>query len=302
MAIYLAPMQGIFNAHYIKVFAQHFSGIDKCFTPFIMTHGEDVYPDRTFREINSDSGIKTIPQVMGNHAERLLALCKRIEDMGEKEINFNIGCPQGTATARKMGSGLLPHPELLDEILDKLFNNLSLSISVKSRLGLHKPEEFEQILPILNRYPLLEIIIHPRVGKQLYRGEADREIFKQYASQLKSPVIYNGDICQWDDAMTQQGTVMIGRGIAQNPFLAESIKAGQAIFDKNRFKAFHDALMEEYTVSYSGGEKQVLLKMKELWEYMHASFPDTPKLAKAFKKCSNMRTYSGIVQPLFQTL
>jgi len=299
MAIYLAPMQGVFNAHYRKVFAQHFTGIDKCYTPFIITHGEDVYPDRAFREITANTGIVTVPQVMGNDAERLLVLCQKIQDLGVHEINFNMGCPQGTATSRKMGSGILPHPEMVDEILNKLFSNLSVKISVKTRLGLHQPDEFEQIVQILNRYPLSEIILHPRVGKQLYRGEADRQMFRHYAFQLKAPVIYNGDISQWDDLMIQEGSVMIGRGIAQNPFLAECIVKGQNIFDSKRLKNFHDALLEEYNLSYTGGEKQILLKMKELWEYLNFSFPDTPKLAKAFKKCQNMSTYNNLVQSLF---
>jgi len=299
MAIYLAPMQGVFNAHYRKIFAQHFTGIDKCFTPFITTHGEDVYPERTFREMTRDNSFKTIPQVMGNHPERLLVLCQKIQEMGAEEINLNMGCPQGTATARKMGSGILPHPEMVDEILEKLFNNLTVRLSVKSRIGLHNPEEFEQIVPILNKYALSEIILHPRVGKQLYRGEADREAYKHYAAQLKAPVVYNGDIIRWDDPIIQEGSVMIGRGIAQNPFLAESIVEGSTIFDKKRLKAFMDALLEEYTQSYTGGDKQILLKMKEIWEYLYVSFPDTPKLAKAFKKCNNMRTYTNLVQSLF---
>jgi len=299
MAIYLAPMQGIFNAHYRKVFVQHFSGIDKCFTPFITTHGEDVYSERTFRELNFETGLKTIPQVMGNHPERLLVLCKHLQDAGAEEINLNLGCPQGTATSRKMGSGLLPHPELLDEILEKLFSNLSTPISVKTRIGLHKPEEFEQIIPIFNRYPLFEIIIHPRVGKQLYRGEADRIAYRNFASLLNTPVIYNGDICQWDDEMTQEGSIMVGRGIAQNPFLAESIVKGENVYDKKRLKAFIDSILEEYSQSYTGGDKQILLKLKELWEYLPASFPEVPKLAKAFKKCNSMRTYHSLVHSLF---
>ena len=299
MAIYLAPMQGVFNAYYRKIFAQHFSGIDRFFTPFIVTHGEDVYPDRTFREITRDNSLLTIPQVMGNHPERLLVLCQKIQELGAEEINFNMGCPQGTATARKMGSGILPHPDLVDEILDTLFSNLSIRLSVKTRVGLHNPEEFEKIVPILNKYPLSEIILHPRVGKQLYRGEADREIYKHYAALLKAPLVYNGDICRWDDPMIKEGTVMIGRGIAQNPFLAESIVKGENLFDKKRLKAFVDALLEEYNLVYTGGDKQILLKMKELWEYLYVSFPETPKLAKAFKKCNNMRTYNGLVQSLF---
>ncbi|MDD4921165.1 MAG: tRNA-dihydrouridine synthase family protein [Bacteroidales bacterium] len=299
MAIYLAPMQGVFNTHYRKVFAQHFTGIDKCFTPFIVTHGEDIYTERAFREISIEATLPTIPQVMGNHPERLLVLCRKLQDLGTKEINLNMGCPQGTATSRKMGSGLLPHPEMTDQILEKLFSNLTARLSVKTRIGLHDPKEFEQIVPVLNRYPLSEIIIHPRVGKQLYRGEADREAYRHFATELKAPLVYNGDIVRWDDPIIKENTVMIGRGIAQNPFLAESIATGKETFDKIRLKNFHHALLEEYSLSYTGGEKQILLKMKELWEYFYVSFPDKPKLGKSFKKCQNMKTYTSLVQSIF---
>jgi len=299
MAIYLAPMQGVFNAHFQKVAAQHFSGIDKCFTSFITTHGEDVYPERAFRELSVETGIPTIPQVMGNHPERLLILCRKLQDSGAREINLNLGCPQGTATSRKMGSGMLPHPEMLDEILDNLFSHLSVNLSVKTRLGLYKTEEFEQIVPILNKYPLFEVIIHPRTGKQMYRDEADREAYKLYASQLKAPVVYNGDINRWNDPMALEGTVMIGRGFSCNPFLAESIVARKPVFDKGRLEIFLEALLEEYSQAYTGGEKQILMKMKELWEYLYIAFPETPKLSKTFKKCQNMKTYASIVQSLF---
>ena len=74
---------------------------------------------------------------------------------------------------------MLRDPARLDAFLDEVFSQAEGPISVKTRLGVEKAEEFAQILPIYNRYPIAELTIHPRVMRQLYRGQADREAFAQ---------------------------------------------------------------------------------------------------------------------------
>ena len=64
----------------------------------------------------------------------------------------------------------MDEPQKLDRFLDAVFAKCNLEISIKTRIGMEDPEEFETILPIYNKYPLKELIIHPRVQKEFYKN------------------------------------------------------------------------------------------------------------------------------------
>ncbi len=293
--IYLAPIQGLFNYHFRKVLTRHVKGFDKYFTPFVRTNGLDNYDPRDLREVTESVGcpVKTIPQVMGNRPELLIPLCERIQDMGFQEINLNMGCPYPMVTKKGMGAGILPDPEKIDSLLEAVFSKMDITFSVKMRLGMEDKSEIEKIIPVLNSYPLHEVIVHPRLGKQMYNGEADLEAFSECLAQIKAPLVYNGDILTEEDYKEKKrrfeavDTWMIGRGIAVNPFLAENITL-QKEFDKSRFATFHQDLIAEYAVSYTGGEMQIVLKMIEHWFYFIRNFPGNEKQYKAIRKCKKL--------------
>ena len=86
--------------------------------------------------------------------------------IGYKEVNLNLGCPSGTVVAKGKGSGFLSFPEKLDAFLDEIYSGLAdtgLDISVKTRIGRYEQDEFYELLDIYNKYPISELIIHPRV-------------------------------------------------------------------------------------------------------------------------------------------
>ena len=72
-------------------------------------------------------------------------------------------------------------------------SGICLPVSVKTRLGIESPEEFPPLLEIFNRYPMAELIIHPRVRRQFYKGMPDREAFA-LAARRDLPLVYNGDL------------------------------------------------------------------------------------------------------------
>ena len=303
--IYLAPIQGLFNYHFRKILSRHTTGFDKYFTPFVKTHGLDQYEARDFREIKESIGspVDTIPQVMGNNPELLVSLCQRIHEMGFNEINLNMGCPYPMVATKKMGAGILPFPEMIDSVLEAIFSKLNIAFSVKMRLGMEEQADVEKIIPILNKYPLHEVIVHPRIGKQMYKGEVNLDAFGQCLAQVKAPLVYNGDIVNVDDfsAMQQRfptiNTWMLGRGVAINPFLAEMI-VSQKSFDRDRFAVFHQELLDEYASSYTGGKMQTILKMTEHWAYFIQNFPGMEKKYKAIKKCKRIDQLEAITREI----
>ena len=49
-------------------------------------------------------------------------------------------------------------------------------------------------MPQLDAFPLKEIIIHARLGKQLYTGRVDLETFALCREHSRHELVYNGDI------------------------------------------------------------------------------------------------------------
>lgn len=56
------------------------------------------------------------------------------------------------------------------------------------------PEEFYELVDIFNKYPIKELIIHPRTQKDYYQNKPNLKIFKDALALSKNPVCYNGDI------------------------------------------------------------------------------------------------------------
>ena len=243
----LGPFQGITDAPFRNVFKRHFGGIDKFYTPFFTgIHKGDHAKNLQGEEIDPRcNDVKTLtPQILSTDAEEILRFAKQCKQLGYKEINLNMGCPFPRVANKKRGCGLLPYPDKVKAMLERVFEEIDIKFSVKCRLGYFSPEEIDAIIPIFNKYPLSELIIHPRIGKQLYKGEADVERFKSLIPYINAPLVYNGDIFSVDDfdriqrilnsgPSTGSGTegrntvnnFMLGRGILANPFLAEDIKA-----------------------------------------------------------------------------
>lgn len=224
---------GITDRLYRKAFAQHFTGVDLAVAPFISSvqarsikraYLKDILPE-------NNQSLQVIPQILSNNPDDFLFLANTIFDLGFKEVNWNLGCPSPTVINKKRGSGLLPFPELIDRFLDQVMPHLAGGLSIKLRLGRYHSHEIETLLPILNRYPLTELILHPRLGAQLYSGSVDLEAFAYFFSHTQHRVTYNGDIKTVNDfTMLRQrfpgiDSWMIGRGLLSDPFLAAGIRS-----------------------------------------------------------------------------
>ena len=193
----LGPFQGITDAPFRNVFKRHFGGIDKFYTPFFTgIHKEEHAKNLQGEEIDPKcNDVETLtPQILSTDAEEILRFAKQCKQLGYKEINLNMGCPFPRVANKKRGCGLLPYPDMVEAMLERIFEQIDIDFSVKCRLGYFSPDEIEAIIPIFNKFPLSELIIHPRIGKQLYKGEADVERFKRLIPYINAPLVYNGDI------------------------------------------------------------------------------------------------------------
>ena len=331
MQIYLAPLEGITTYVYRRAYEHNFGGVDRYFTPFIVNKKmakkeiEGLLPE-------NNPGKELIPQIMSNRAEDFIQVAKEIATYGYDTVNLNLGCPSGTVVSKKRGAGFLAHTDELDAFLSEVYEKCPIKISIKTRIGLEDESEWEKILSIYEKYPMEELIIHPRLRSDFYKGAIRKEAFARALECIKVPICYNGEINSLEDVVKikeefpQVERIMLGRGVLRYPRLIGEIRAweqGKSIEeakempvfgsyenqmgDENRnleqeyqirLRSFHEEVYQGYREIMSG-DKNTLFKMKELWSYMGDSFHGAEKQIKQIKKANRLIEYESAVNAIF---
>lgn len=304
MNIFLAPIQNMTMDYYRTIHTSIFSGIDKYYAPFITTTDKQKYSKVLFKDIYPESNdISTvIPQLLSNNGSDFNDFADTIIDMGYTEINWNIGCPFSMVTRKKRGSGLLPHPEMIEDLLDQVCKEKPYDLTVKMRLGMTSLEEGIKVVELLNKYPIKSVMIHGRTASQKYGGTVDLDAFDTLYKLCKHDVTYNGDIFTPEDfkrissRFPDINNFMIGRGLLSDPLLAAKIKGEQ--FSPTdvctKTMTFHDALFAHFNQKFR--KDSVLCgKMKEFWSYMNYIFDEDCFYFEQIKRCTDSNDYLRIV-------
>ena len=289
-----SPLQGFTDFRFRNSFNQYFGGIDTFYAPYIRLKGKFIIKPAYERDLlkKNNTVKELIPQIMTNSADEFLFVAKYVQSLGYNELNWNLGCPYPMVTKRGMGSGLICETEKINHILNKVHSESDILVSMKMRLGYENAEEILNALPILDSYPLKNIAIHARLGKQLYKGGVDLEGFQKALDKAKHLLYYNGDITSveaFNKVKEQFPSIthfMIGRGLIADPFLPSMIKKNAREYPEDRlekFGKFHDTLFHQYN-EYLSGDKHTLLKMYSFWEYFSQTFENPQKTFKKIKK------------------
>nr|WP_294661424.1 tRNA-dihydrouridine synthase family protein [uncultured Blautia sp.] len=305
MKIYLAPLEGITNYVYRRALFECFDGFDKYFIPFIRAKQNLNLSGREKKDLlpENNEGMYAVPQILTRKAEDFIRTVELLGEYGYEEVNLNLGCPSKTVVTKGCGAGFLDRPEELERFLDEIFEKCDIRISVKTRLGMEDASGFSELMKIYNKFPMEELIIHPRVQKDFYKNTPDLDRFTEAFATSKNPVCYNGDIFCVDDyqriceRFPELGAVMTGRGTLADPALARELRGGERL-TKAEFRKFHDQVYQTYREEVSG-DRNVLFKMKELWFYMGPLFTNNKKYLKKIKKSEKCIVYEGAVAELF---
>ena len=200
MNLYFAPLEGIGGYIYRNAQADYFEKADKYFSPFLAPNQNRSISPKEYKDIapEHNEGIMLVPQIMANNAEIFLKAAQELEQLGYKEINLNLGCPSRTVVTKYRGAGFLAKPDALEQFLEEVYSKLNIRLSLKTRLGMEDVEEFEHLLEIYNKFPVTELIIHPRIQTDYYKNTPRMESFLDALEKSKNPVVYNGDIFSRD--------------------------------------------------------------------------------------------------------
>jgi tRNA-dihydrouridine synthase len=296
---------------YRNLFPLYFRGVDLAVAPFLSAT-KSIKPGSLLRDYSTgqNSRIPMIPQILSSGPDDFTRLANALFDIGYGEVNWNLGCPFRMVVKKGRGAGMLCYPERIEAFLEETVPALKPKLSIKLRLGLKDPDDILRLLPIFNRFPLHELIIHPRTGAQMYGGNVDLDRFGKCLDLSQHSLVYNGDVttvAAYERLAGRFGSVhrwMIGRGLLGNPFLAEEIKGHiEKPYDEKVqiLRAFHDHLFAEYSKILSG-PAHITNKMKEFWTYSGSFLKDREKIRKQINKTHHRDAYIAAVKNIFDEL
>jgi len=317
---YLAPLEGITTYVYRNAFKKYYGGIDRYFTPFLTASH---LKGREKREVDPENnqGIEVVPQILTNDSSLFVTISKQLAELGYSEVNLNLGCPSGTVVSKGRGAGFLDKIKELDIFMDEIFDQLpNMKISVKTRIGVEFDSEWDDILEIYKKYPIKELIVHPRLRNDFYDGQVRLEAFAKAIPDFEN-LCYNGDIVDVDSYIkistyikeAEKETArnqsfpevyMIGRGVIANPELPGILREfeGEKTFDsdrgnidKKKLRAFLGDIVDSYLIEMAN-EKQVVMKMKELWTYLAKGLDLSVQDIRAIHKTSRLADYKSVEQ------
>ncbi len=312
MKLYFAPMEGITGLVCRNAYEACFSdSVDKYFAPFITATIQKSVSAKELRDIlpQHNKVPYLVPQILANRADAFIKTAEAITSFGYKELNLNLGCPSKTVVTKKKGAGFLEFPHQVDEFLGEVCEwtqQKDIHFSVKTRLGVSDEDEFWELLEIYNKYPLCELIVHPRLQEDYYVKPVHSGIFDKAVGISKNPLCYNGDIsdeeklAKFAEDNPEQSCVMIGRGFLMHPGMRSATGRSEEVARADLWK-FHDAVYEGYR-EFIQGDKNMLFKMKELWSYMAVNYDESDaqvkKALKQLRKSQSRADYESAVRQL----
>lgn len=304
--LYAAPLEGLTTYLWRRIQYEMFGGADKYFTPFLSPNSNLSFQTKEMDEVCYNEGMTVVPQLICSRADHFLWAAKELYDMGYREINFNLGCPSGTVAAKRKGAGFLAYPDDLDCCLEEIFGGLpdGMRLSVKTRIGKNDASEWDKLLAIYNRYPISELIIHPRVQKEFYRGAVHMDAYTYACEHTVLPLVYNGDlhtvadVACFGELYPTTDTLMLGRGLIADPSLLRQLRGGTRA-TREELISFHNRLFEAYRERLCG-DMPALHRMREFWNYYALSFEDTDSYLKKIRKAKSCAEYHSAAMSLLQ--
>ena len=315
MNFYFAPMESITMYPLRNIHKDMFSGsVSKYYSPFVTAAKSKHFKNREKNDILpvhnesffKDTDTPLVVQIMSGNSETFLWAAKEIAQLGYKELNLNLGCPASTVVNRHKGAGLLADPDYLDSMLSDIFEAKEntqdlkdIEISLKTRLGVTDESEAEKLMEIYAKYPISELTVHARVKDDFYKNTPRLEAFCNSVKRYrecggKAPICYNGNIFSKKDhentmdklessgIASEVTSMMLGRGILENPALARELTGGEKL-SASELKEYLTRLYSGYE-EYIPEDRNVIFKLLEHWAFIHTHFENCDKYLKAIRK------------------
>ncbi len=288
----LAPMAGFTDSPFRRIARRH--GAALVYTELVSAEGIARGNRKTHELMRFHPEERPIAiQLFGREAGVMAEAARRVEQLGPDVIDINMGCCAPRVCSGGSGAGLLQDPALAGQIAAAVTGAVGLPVSVKIRIGWDESSRnYRELVPRLEDAGVSFIAVHGRTRAQKYTGSADWDAIGLIAAASKLPVIGNGDIHSYGDAIARLETsgctaVMIGRAAVGNPWIFSGLlpSAGDLAEEVRN----HLRLMREFY-----GEQGIVLMRKHLARYFHG-FRNAARLRAALVRSISFDEAIGLV-------
>jgi len=164
-------------------------------------------------------------QLAGKHPEVMAEAARAAEEAGANFVDVNLGCPIDDTTRRGFGAALLERPSKVAEIVRAMKSAVKVPVTIKLRLGWSEGKPtYLKVARAAEEAGVDAVTLHPRSRAQRYRRPADWDKVAELVELVRIPVIGNGDVLTWQDAVRNQAhaacaAVMVGRWALSKPWI-----------------------------------------------------------------------------------
>lgn len=226
--VILAPMAGITDRPFRQICRELGAGLA---VGEMLSSNPSVWATEKSRlrmDHTGETGIRSV-QIAGCDPQLMAQAAQHNAENGADIIDINMGCPAKKVNKKLAGSALLQDPKLVEQILNKVVNSVSVPVTLKIRTG-WSPDNRNgiQIAQIAEQAGVQALAVHGRTRACMFKGEAEFKTIRDIKNNVSIPVIANGDICTAQRALdvinfTGADAIMIGRGAQGNPWLFREI-------------------------------------------------------------------------------
>jgi nifR3 family TIM-barrel protein len=232
----LAPMAGVTDRQF-RLILRRLGGVGLVTMEFVSSEALTRGNPRAVRLMHYCEEERPISiQIYGSDPRRMAEAARIVESIGADVCDINMGCPANKVLRGCAGCALMADLALARRIIAGVRRAIRIPLTVKFRAGLREEQlSYLELGRICEGEGVDAVALHPRTGKQMFRGSADWSRIARLKSSLRIPVVGNGDVADPEDVLKMFRTtgcdaVMIGRASMRNPWIyrqADALLAGQ---------------------------------------------------------------------------
>ncbi len=292
--LFLAPLAGITDSIFRKICKQN--GADFVCTELVSVEALLYENERTMSMLDFSADEKPIGvQLFGSKASSFKTAVKSIEHLDYDYLDINMGCSVKKVLKTGSGAALLKDTGNIFQIVNAVKKVSKKPVSCKIRLGFSENNGIE-IAKAIEEAGADFITVHGRLAIQKFNGMSDWDSIGRIRDSIQIPVIGNGDIFTYNDALNKIGktdAIMIGRGAMGNPWIFRQIKEciskKETIFVPNT----HDRIMLLKS-HYEMGDTENDNYIRTMRKYFHWYSKGIHSIRKYREKINNTTDYSVI--------
>ena len=258
--LFVAPMAGVTDRPFRQLCKKLGAGL--AVSEMVTSNSLLYRSTKTLRRANHEGEVAPIAvQIAGSDPRMMAEAAQYNVDQGAQIIDINMGCPAKKICNVMAGSALIKDEALVARILAAVVQAVPHTpVTLKFRTGWDRNNRnAPTIARIAEDSGIRAIAIHGRTRSDQYMGSAEYDTIALVKTQVRIPLIANGDIDTPQKAKqvldyTQADGLMIGRAAQGKPWLFREIEhflATGEVLPRPRVAEIHRVLKEHLADLYA---------------------------------------------------